>query len=63
MFPAHDWLAIRNLGDVLRHDYHGVLDSVIWATLILRLPPLLQDLEGFLAMYPEEQETLSRLNV
>ena len=57
LFPVHDWLAIRNLGNVLRHDYRGVLDSVIWTT-IERLPPLLIELETFLAQYPAEQETL-----
>lgn len=58
LFPAHDWIAMRNLGNVLRHDYHGVLDSVIWTTLTLRMPPLLRDLESFLAQYPDDQETL-----
>ncbi|CDZ41026.1 DUF86 domain-containing protein [Neorhizobium galegae] len=58
LFPAHDWLAIRNLGNVLRHDYKGVLDSVIWTTIVDRLPPLLIELETFLAQYPDEQETL-----
>lgn len=58
LFPAHDWLAIRNLGNVLRHDYRGVLDSVIWTTIVERLPPLLLELEIFLARYPEDQETL-----
>ncbi len=58
LFPAHDWLAIRNLGNVLRHDYNGVLDSVIWTTIVERLPPLLLELETCLARYPEDQETL-----
>ncbi|WP_436255350.1 HepT-like ribonuclease domain-containing protein [Neorhizobium sp. LjRoot104] len=58
LFPAHDWLAIRNLGNVLRHDYKGVLDQVIWTTIVDRLPPLLIELETFLAQYPDDQETL-----
>ncbi len=57
-FPMHDWLAIRNLGNVLRHDYGGVLNSVIWTTIVERLPPLLVELENFLAQYPGDQETL-----
>jgi uncharacterized protein with HEPN domain len=58
LFPTHDWLAIRNLGNVLRHDYRGVLDGVIWTTIAERLPPLLVELETFLAQYPADQETL-----
>jgi uncharacterized protein with HEPN domain len=58
LLPAHDWLAIRNLGNVPRHDYKGVLDSVIWTTIVDRLPPLLVELETFLAQYPADQETL-----
>lgn len=57
LFPGHDWLAIRHLGNVLRHDYAGVLDHVIWTTITDRLPPLLVELRTFLAQYPGEQET------
>ncbi|MCL6706164.1 DUF86 domain-containing protein [Pseudomonas sp. R2.Fl] len=58
LFPQYDWLAIRHLGNVLRHDYKGVLDSVIWTIVTDRLPPLVVELEKFLAQYPDEQETL-----
>jgi uncharacterized protein with HEPN domain len=58
LFPAHDWLAMRNLGNVLRHDYSRVLDSIIWTILTDRLPPLIAELETFLARYPEDQEML-----
>lgn len=58
LFAGHDWLAIRNLGNVLRPDYGGVLNSVIWTTVMERLPPLLVELEAFLAQYPQDQETL-----
>ena len=58
LFPAHDWLAIRHLGNVLRHDYRGVVDAVIWTAATERLPPLLAELEAFVAQYPEDQETL-----
>ncbi|KAB1089338.1 DUF86 domain-containing protein [Neorhizobium galegae] len=58
LFPAHDWLAIRNLGNILSDDHNDVLDSIIWTTIVERLPPLLIELETFLAQYPAEQETL-----
>jgi uncharacterized protein with HEPN domain len=58
LFPAYDWLAIRHLGNGPRHDYRGVIDKVIWTTVADRLPPLIVELETFLAHYPEDQETL-----
>lgn len=58
LFPTHNWLAMRHLGNVLRHDYRGVLDTVIWTAVTDRLPPLLVELEAFAAQYPEDQETL-----
>jgi uncharacterized protein with HEPN domain len=58
LFPAHDWIGIRNLGNVLRHDYKGVIDRVIWKILTERLQPLMADLEAFLSRYPDDQETL-----
>ncbi|MFP3542572.1 HepT-like ribonuclease domain-containing protein [Rhizobium sp. SIMBA_035] len=58
LFPAHNWLAMRHFGNVLRHDYRGVLDTVIWNAATNPLPPLLDELASFLARYPEEQETL-----
>jgi uncharacterized protein with HEPN domain len=58
LFPLHDWRGIRDLGNVLRHDYEGVLDRVTWAIVTDRLPPLVIDLEAFLKSYPDEQETL-----
>ena len=58
LFPAHDWLAMRHFGNVLRHDYRGVIDTVIWNAATDPLPPLLAELTSFLARYPEEQETL-----
>ncbi|TNM65905.1 HepT-like ribonuclease domain-containing protein [Aliirhizobium smilacinae] len=58
LFPNHDWLAMRHLGNVLCHDYDGVLDETIWSMITDRLPPLIVELETFLAQYPEDQETL-----
>ena len=58
LFPAHDWLAMRHFGNVLRHDYRGVIDTVIWNAANDPLPSLLAELTSFLARYPEEQETL-----
>jgi uncharacterized protein with HEPN domain len=58
LFPMHDWIGIRNLGNVLRHDYKGVIDRMIWKIVTDRLRPLMADLESFLSHYPADQETL-----
>lgn len=58
LFPNHDWRGMRNIGNILRHDYPDVVDAAIWATINRSVPPLLVDLETFLAEYPEDQETL-----
>jgi len=58
LFPRHGWRDIRNFGNILRHEYEDVLDDVTWAIITRHLPPLIVDLETFLAEYPEDQETL-----
>ncbi|CDZ28773.1 Hypothetical protein NGAL_HAMBI490_36340 [Neorhizobium galegae bv. officinalis] len=35
-----------------------ILDEATWAIITRHLPPLLIELETFLAQYPDEQETL-----
>ena len=56
LFPSHDWIAIRHLGNILRHDYHGSLNSSLWTIRTNNLQPLLTDLETFLSRYPVDQE-------
>ncbi len=58
LLPSHDWRGIRNLGNVLRHDYDGVDDRVIWAIISCRLEPLSEDIESFVSQFPEDQEDL-----
>ena len=58
LFPLHDWRGIRNIGNILRHDYEGVLDVVTWAITTLHLSPLVVELETFLKNYPDDQEKL-----
>lgn len=58
LFPSHDWRGMRNFGNILRHEYEDILDEATWAIITRHLPPLLIELETFLAQYPAEQETL-----
>jgi uncharacterized protein with HEPN domain len=38
--PEIPWPKVRSLGNVLRHQYHAVVDSVIWAVCSNDLPAL-----------------------
>ncbi|AXV14595.1 hypothetical protein CYG48_02015 [Neorhizobium sp. SOG26] len=55
-FADHNWRGIRDLGNLLRHDYPDVLDAIVWKIITTDLPPLLVELKAFLAQYPEDQE-------
>lgn len=58
LFPDYDWRNIRGLGNFLRHEYEDILDESIWKIITDGQPPLIADLQTFLARYPEDQETL-----
>jgi len=51
-FPAIPWLAIRGLGNVLRHEYGDVDATIIWVTLAEG------DLSALLAVAETEFERL-----
>lgn len=36
------WRNIETIGNILRHEYHGIADDVIWEILRKRLPTLKQ---------------------
>ena len=38
--PDIPWLQVRGIGNVLRHDYHGLSDTIIWGVVVDELPPL-----------------------
>jgi uncharacterized protein with HEPN domain len=38
--PGPDWLAMRHMGNFLRHAYHDVDDKIVWDTIKDELPPL-----------------------
>ena len=38
-FADHNWRGIRDLGNLLRHDYPDVLDAIVWKIITTDLPP------------------------
>jgi uncharacterized protein with HEPN domain len=47
--PAHNWVGMRRLGNVLRHDYDQIETPNIWDVITLHLPPLIADVRNLLA--------------
>ena len=39
-YPEVDWVAVRALGNVLRHDYQSVDDATLWEIVSRKLPEL-----------------------
>ncbi len=38
--PDIPWRKVRGIGNVLRHDYHGLSDDIIWGVVVDELPRL-----------------------
>lgn len=38
--PEVPWPQVRTIGNVLRHEYHGLSDRIIWGVVIDELPAL-----------------------
>ena len=47
--PGADWRAVRNIGNVLRHDYFEVDTRVLWKVVTERLPELKPVIERMIA--------------
>ncbi|NKN39631.1 DUF86 domain-containing protein [Agrobacterium sp. a22-2] len=58
LIPDEDWRALRNLGNILRHDYNNVSVVIVWELISNRLEPLLAQVEQVLSRYPEDREDL-----
>ena len=49
--PGPDWPRIRELGNVLRHEYHKIVDRIIWDAIQTKLPQLKSDVVDALERY------------
>ena len=50
--PEIPWERIRAVGNVLRHEYHGVSNALIWRVVIDELPRLRRAIEAIRGRYP-----------
>lgn len=55
LFPQQNWKAMRDMGNVLRHEYDSIDSTEIWRIVLDCLPSLLKDCRSAVAMI-EEQE-------
>ena len=44
--PEIDWKKVRGIGNVLRHEYHGLSDKIIWGVVTDELPKLRMAMEA-----------------
>ena len=38
--PEIPWPQVRTIGNILRHEYHGLSDKIIWGVVVDELPAL-----------------------
>ncbi|CAN7205275.1 HepT-like ribonuclease domain-containing protein [Neorhizobium sp. LjRoot104] len=48
--PEIPWPKIRGIGNVLRHEYHGLSDKIIWGVIVDEIPKLRLAIEAILRM-------------
>ena len=47
--PEIPWQSVRHIGNVLRYEYHGLSDPIIWGVVTDELPPLREAIEAIFA--------------
>lgn len=52
--PEIPWSRVRDIGNVLRHEYHGLSDAIIWGVVLDELPPLEDAIKAIFAAVGEE---------
>jgi uncharacterized protein with HEPN domain len=52
--PEIPWPQVRTIGNVLRHEYHGLTDQIIWGVVVDELPALKTAIEALSARFSDE---------
>ena len=57
LHPTIPWRNIRGIGNVLRHDYFGLSDDIIWRVVQDELPRLIAALDALLNRFSLENDS------
>lgn len=55
LHPEIPWPRVRAIGNVLRHEYHGLSDTIIWRVVVDELPYLETAVRDLLRRFGEEK--------
>ena len=53
-YPSVQWGNIAGIGNVLRHDYRSIANQIVWDTVDVHLPRLLETMRAIEASLPKE---------
>jgi uncharacterized protein with HEPN domain len=52
--PEIPWPQVRTIGNVLRHEYHGLADNIIWGVVVDELPALKAAIQALSERFGDE---------
>jgi uncharacterized protein with HEPN domain len=52
--PEIPWPQVRTIGNVLRHEYHGRADNIIWGVVVDELPALRAAIQALSERFGDE---------
>jgi len=50
LHPTIEWRIIKDFRNFIIHEYFGINNQIVWDTIQFRLPDLLQDISGLIAV-------------
>ncbi len=54
LHPEVPWPQVRTIGNVLRHEYHGLSDHVLWGVIVDEIPKLRMAVADLYQSLPNE---------
>nr|WP_269456263.1 HepT-like ribonuclease domain-containing protein [Rhizobium quercicola] len=50
--PEIPWQRVKTIGNVIRHEYHGLSDPILWSVIIDEIPQLERAVSALMEQYP-----------
>jgi len=54
LHPQVPWPQVKTIGNVLRHEYHGLSDQILWGVIVDEIPKLRAAIDDLRRRLPEE---------